>query len=174
MTRRLRLLGWGAALVVAIVLLAVFGLASDHSATTGRPAPALPREHLGGPPATLASLLSSARGKPSLVVFWASWCGPCTKEAPALERFALSAQGRGRMVGVDWSDELSGARSFIHRYSWTFPNLRDAEGLVGNRYRLIDLPTTFVLDSHGRIRLALRGPQNGETLERALAKVEHS
>jgi cytochrome c biogenesis protein CcmG, thiol:disulfide interchange protein DsbE len=174
MARRLRLLGWGVALLVAIVLLAVFGLASNHSSTTGRPAPALPHEHLGGPPATLASLLSRAAGKPSLVVFWASWCGPCTKEAPALERFALSTQGRGRMVGVDWSDALSGARSFIHRYSWTFPNLRDAEGLVGNSYRLTGLPTTFVLDGHGRIKLALRGPQDGETLQRALAKVEHS
>jgi peroxiredoxin len=95
-------------------------------------------------------------------------------EAPALERFALSASGRGRMVGVDWSDELSGARSFIRRHSWTFPNLRDSEGLVGNRYRMTGLPTTFVIDARGRIRAVLRGPQTEGSLQKALTHVERS
>jgi peroxiredoxin len=78
------------------------------------------------------------------------------------------------MVGVDWSDALSGARSFIRRYGWTFPLLRDGEGLVGNSYRMTDLPTTFVLDSRGRIRAALRGPQSVSSLEAALVRVEHA
>ena len=77
-------------------------------------------------------------------------------------------------MGVDWSDALSGARAFIRRYSWTFPNVRDAEGTVGNAYRLTGLPTTFVLDAHGRIRAVLRGPQNERSLQTALAGVEHS
>ena len=147
----------------------VFGLASQRSASVGHPAPALPRERLAGPPATLSSLLSAAGGRPALVVFWASWCGPCAREAPALERVSHSRAGRNRMVGVDWSDALSGARSFIRRYSWTFSNLRDSEGTVGNDYHLISLPTTFVLDGHGRIRAELRGPQDEGSLERALA-----
>jgi cytochrome c biogenesis protein CcmG/thiol:disulfide interchange protein DsbE len=174
MARRWRLLGWTLALVVALALLAVFGLASDRSTSVGRRAPELPRERLAGPPATLASLLASARGRPALVVFWASWCGPCVREAPALERFARSAAGSGRMVGVDWSDALSGARSFIHRYGWTFTNLRDGEGLVGNRYRMTGLPTTFVLDARGRIRSILRGPQDERSLHTALTRVERS
>ena len=78
------------------------------------------------------------------------------------------------MVGVDWSDALSGARSFIRRYAWTFPNLRDAEGTVGNEYHLTGLPTTFVLDAHGRIRAVLRGPQDEASLGRALASVRSS
>ena len=118
--------------------------------------------------------MASAGGRPALVVFWASWCGPCVSEAPALERFATSSAGRGRIVGVDWSDALSGARSFIGRYAWTFPNLRDGEGLVGNSYHLTGLPTTFVLDAHGRIRVALRGPQSAQSLSAALMRVEHS
>jgi thiol-disulfide isomerase/thioredoxin len=174
MARRLRLLGWTIAAVAALVVLAVFGLASDRSASSGRPAPALPREHLAGPYTTLASLLATAGGRPALVVFWASWCGPCAREAPALERFSQSPAGRGRIVGVDWSDALSGARSFIRRYSWTFPNVRDSEGTVGNAYRLTGLPTTFVLDARGRIRAVLRGPQGERSLATALAGVERS
>jgi len=170
MGRRLRALGITAAVVAAVALLSLFGLKSDRSAVSGRPAPALPRERIAGAPATLSSLLADAGGRPSLVIFWASWCGPCAKEAPALERFAQGA-GRGRMVGVDWSDALSGARAFVRRYSWTFPVLRDGEGLVGNSYRMTVLPTTFVLDGSGRIRATLRGPQSVSSLESALAKI---
>ncbi len=164
--RRVRLLLGLAALAAAIAALAVFGLASSKSG--GRKAPALPHEQLAGPPTTLAQLLASGHGRPSLVVFWASWCGPCEREAPALEAFSRSAAGSGRIVGVDWSDGLSGARAFVKRYGWTFPVLRDAEGAVGNDYELTDLPTTFVIDSSGRIRHTMRGPQTVATLTRAL------
>jgi thiol-disulfide isomerase/thioredoxin len=172
MGRRSRVLGWTLAVVVVGVLLAFFGLKSSPSADSARVAPQLPREHLGGPPATLGSLLAGANGGGSLVVFWASWCGPCTKEAPAIQRFAESPAGRGRIVGVDWSDGLSGAKAFIRRYGWTFPTLRDGEGLVGNSYRLTVLPSTFVLDGKGRIRAVLRGPQSVSSLEGALAQVK--
>jgi thiol-disulfide isomerase/thioredoxin len=167
-------LGWTLAALVAIALLAVFGLASSHSASSGRAAPPLPREHLAGAPATLASLLAAAHGRPVAVVFWASWCPPCRHEAPALERFSQSAYGRGRILGVDWSDGLSGARSFIRHYRWSFANLRDAEGTVGNAYGLRGLPTTFVLDRHGRIRAALSGPQDERSLQAAMSRIERS
>ena len=137
----------------------------------GSPAPALPREHLAGAPVTLAGLLGGAPGRPALVVFWASWCGPCAQEAPALERFARTPAGRGRIVGVDWSDALVAARAFIRRYAWTFSNLRDSEGTVGNDYHLTGLPSTFVLDGSGRIRAVLRGPQDERSLAHALASV---
>jgi cytochrome c biogenesis protein CcmG/thiol:disulfide interchange protein DsbE len=102
-----------------------------------------------------------------LVTFWASWCGPCAREASALERFSLSPSGRGRLVGVDWSDALSGARAFIRHYGWTFSNVRDGEGTVGNDYRVAGLPTTFVVDPSGHILAVLRGPQDVASLARA-------
>jgi cytochrome c biogenesis protein CcmG/thiol:disulfide interchange protein DsbE len=160
--------------VAAAAALAVFGLSSGHSASVGRVAPALPAEQLAGPPVTLAKLLSAAHGRATLVTFWASWCGPCAREAPALERFSRSSAGKGRLVGVNWSDARSGAQSFIRRYSWTFPTVRDSEGTVGNHYGLTGLPTTFVLDSSGHIRSVLRGPQDASSLARAMASVTHA
>jgi thiol-disulfide isomerase/thioredoxin len=172
MARRLRLIAGTLVLVAAIAVAAIIGLAS-HPAT-GRAAPALPRETLIGGPVTLASLLAGTGDKPALVVFWASWCGPCGEEAPAIERFASSTAGRGRIVGVDWSDARSGALGFIRVHHWTFPNLRDGEGLVGNSYGLTVLPTTVVLDGRGRIRAMLRGPQSVASLQRALVGVASS
>jgi thiol-disulfide isomerase/thioredoxin len=153
----------------AVAALAVFGLARTRSASVGRLAPVLPREQLGGAPVSLAGLLADGRGRGTLVTFWASWCGPCAREAPALERFSQGASGRGRLVGVDWSDALPGAKAFIRRYRLTFPNLRDGEGTVGNDYHLTGLPTTFVIDASGHIVAVLRGPQDEASLARALA-----
>lgn len=168
MRRRARLLLTITATALALAALIVFGLASSGS-TSARKAPALPREQLAGPPTTLAGLLAGAHGRATLVTFWASWCGPCAREAPALERFARSAAGSGRLVAVDWSDARSPARAFIAQHGWTFPVLRDGEGTVGNEYRITGLPTTFVLDSSGRIRTVLRGPQTASSLAHALA-----
>jgi cytochrome c biogenesis protein CcmG/thiol:disulfide interchange protein DsbE len=164
-TRR-RLLAWVAAAAVLTLVLA-FGL-SGRGTSGGRVAPALPRELLAGHAVTLAMLRAAAGGRPSLVVFWASWCEPCRHEAPAVERFALSPAGSGRVVGVDWSDEAASARSFIGKYHWSFSNLRDGEGSVGYAYGLTGLPTTFVIGADGRIEQTLRGPQTEQTLEHAL------
>jgi thiol-disulfide isomerase/thioredoxin len=173
MSRR-RLLAISILAAAALAALAVFGLSSSGSGPVGRAAPQLPREHLAGPSVTLAGVLSTARGRATLITFWASWCGPCTREAGALERFSRSPSGKGRLIGVDWSDGLSGARSFVAKHGWTFPVLRDAEGTVGNDYRLTGLPTTFVLDAGGRIRSELRGPQTQATLAQAMAGVKRS
>jgi thiol-disulfide isomerase/thioredoxin len=171
---RWRLLLISTALAGLIAALIVFGFASNSSGPVGRRAPALPREQLAGAPTSLRSVLAASQGRATLITFWASWCGPCAKEAAALERFSRSAAGRGRLVGVDWSDGLSGARSFVASHRWTFPVLRDAEGTVGNEYRLTGLPTTFVLDASGHVRSVLRGPQSASTLARAMASVARS
>ena len=160
--RRKLLLGIAAA--AGAGALVAFGLASSRSSSVGRLAPRLPTERLAGPPVTSV-------GRPTLIVFWASWCEPCVREAPALQRFSLGPLARGRVVGVNWSDTLSGARSFIRRFAWTFANVRDAEGKVGNDYHVPGLPTSFVLDASGRIRAELRGPQDERSLRRALASV---
>jgi thiol-disulfide isomerase/thioredoxin len=170
--RRRRALGLAALAVIAIAALVVFGLAPSGKTVTGRKAPGLPGERLGGARVTLPGLLASAGGRPAAVVFWASWCGPCAAEAPSLQAFSQTPAGRGRIVGVDWSDARSAALAFIRRYGWSFPTVRDGEGLIGNRYDMTGLPTTFVLDSHGRIALTLRGPQTGSSLSRALRTAE--
>jgi thiol-disulfide isomerase/thioredoxin len=151
----------------AVVALVVFGLANTGT-RNGRSAPRLPSEHLSGDTVTLTAL----RGHPVLVTFWASWCEPCEREAPALERFSQGLAGGATLVGVNWSDpSLSSARTFVKRYGWTFPNLRDPQGSTGLAYGVTGLPTTFVIDGRGKVRATLRGPQTQQSLAHALASV---
>lgn len=158
----------GSAVLAALVAFVVFGLAGSKG-NDGRSAPPLTLEHLSGSTVTLAAL----RGRPVLVSFWASWCEPCEHEAPVLERFARGLHGKATLVGVNWEDlSLANARKFIHTYGWTFPNLRDPDGNVGRDYGMTGgPPVTFVIDSAGRLRSELRGPQTQQTLTNALASV---
>jgi thiol-disulfide isomerase/thioredoxin len=164
---RLRILLIWTVAAAAVAVLLLVGLASSGG-RNGRPAPPLPSEHLSGRSVTLSAL----RGHPTLVTFWASWCDPCAHEAPALERFSQGLGAKATLVGVNWSDpSLSAARSFVKHYGWTFPNLRDPQGAAGLAYGVTGLPTTFVIDSTGRVRATLRGPQTQKTLTSALATV---
>jgi cytochrome c biogenesis protein CcmG/thiol:disulfide interchange protein DsbE len=156
--------------LIAVALVAgviVFEVATaGNNGNAGKPAPPLPSAVLQPPRATLADL----RGKPALVNFWASWCEPCRKEAPELERLDRSLHGSAALVGVDYTDQADGARSFIARYGWHFPVLSDPDGVYGARYGFSGLPTTVVLDSRGRIVETLRGPQTEADFRRALAQ----
>lgn len=146
--------------MIVIVLLS----GTSNRLGTGRPAPPLPSQVLVPPKATLASL----RGRPAAINFWASWCDPCQKEAPDLERVAQALHGRASLVGVDWTDGTGNARSFVNQHHLTYPNLIDRDGTAGRNYGLNGLPTTFIIDAGGRITAVLRGPQTAGDLLRAL------
>jgi cytochrome c biogenesis protein CcmG/thiol:disulfide interchange protein DsbE len=152
-----------AALVVAAIGAAELASGSGSTAT-GRAAPPLPTKVLRPPAVDLAAL----RGKPALVDFFASWCDPCAEEAPTLRKLSASLGGRASVVAVDWDDAGGAARAFIRRNGWDFPVLADTSGTAGEKYGLIGLPTSFVLDSRGRIVATFRGPQSEARLRQAL------
>jgi len=175
--RRLRLLAAGAVVLLAGALAAGSLLHSPDpdGAALGatppamrKPAPELAGEVLVPPAVRLAQL----RGKPVMINFWASWCLPCRREAPALARFDRQLRARARLIGVDFNDAKSDALAFVRELHWRFPNLRDPRGKLGARYHLIGLPTTFVVDGQGRIAAQLVGAQSYAKLVRAIEALE--
>ena len=159
-------------MVVALLVggLVVLELATSGGDENGAAAPPLPEAVLVPPKATIDSL----RGKPAVVNFWASWCEPCREEAAHLRSFHERNRDRVGVVGVSYTDNVKGARAFIKRYRWTFPNLSDPDGLAGSRYGLSGLPVTVILDSGGRITHRLRGPQTEAKLDAAVREAEAS
>jgi cytochrome c biogenesis protein CcmG, thiol:disulfide interchange protein DsbE len=139
-----------------------YGLLARGASVTA--APPLPRSALQGGPLTIGDL----RGHAEAIVFYASWCGPCKVEAPAVERFARST-GRGRVIAVDY-DDYGDIRAFLRRYHWTFPVLSDPSGTTGAAYRLsLGLPTWVFVNAHGDIVARTSGPQSVARLTQELA-----
>jgi thiol-disulfide isomerase/thioredoxin len=130
---------------------------------SGRLAPALPSRSLNGRRATLAML----RGHAAVIVFFASWCGPCKHEAPEVARFARSRQGRGHIVAIDYNDG-SDWRAFLRRYAWSFPVLDDSSGDTGAAYGISNLPTVVFLTPTGRISAMRSGAQTVASLSSGL------
>lgn len=158
----------GVAVVLALVAaLALLVIISSSSPSVRRAAPPLPAQALQGHPTTLAAL----RGKPALIDFFASWCGPCVSEAPALARTERAVRGRAAVLAVDWSDSPSYALGFVHRFHWAFTVLADPHGSAGYAYGIQGLPSGFVLDSDGRIVRRLIGPQSADKL---VAAIDHA
>jgi cytochrome c biogenesis protein CcmG/thiol:disulfide interchange protein DsbE len=162
---------WWVVLAVAFVaaFVAVEALSGTHAAKA-RAAPALPAKVLEPPAVTIARL----HGRPAIVHFWASWCGPCRDEAPELARLARELHGRATLVGVDYTDAAGSARAFIARHDWRFPILADPNGVTGDAYGLNGLPTTFLVDADGRIVERLTGPQTAAGLLRAVGRLRSS
>lgn len=129
---------------LALALLAYGVLKQAPSAR--RKAPALPAQVLAGAPVSTAAL----RGHAVAVVFFATWCGDCHQEAPAVSRFAATAAGHGRVIAVDYSDG-GDWRSFLRAYHWSFPVFADRNGTLGAAFRIEALPTTVIIDPSGRI-----------------------
>ncbi|MFN2469469.1 MAG: TlpA family protein disulfide reductase [Gaiellaceae bacterium] len=96
--------------------------------------------------------LASLRGRVVLVNFWASWCAPCKRELPRLERaWKANRNPEVVFVGIDTQDFDNPARRAARRYGLTYPLVYDRAGRVLARYGGLPLPRTFVLDRRGLI-----------------------
>ncbi len=164
--------------IVCVVILVVFGSvltvgllnrgvnnAIDSAIAKGQRAPApdfsLPvlNSVPGLPTAGKKLTLSSLRGRPIILNIWASWCGPCTSEAPILQSVWDHYRAKGVLVlGVDVKDLTGDALTFHNTYGLTFPSVRDGEGNIEGPYGTTGVPESFVIDRQGRVAAALRGP----------------
>jgi cytochrome c biogenesis protein CcmG/thiol:disulfide interchange protein DsbE len=158
------------AVVAVIGVAALLGLLA-YGLTTNSPDRSIDSalahgEHVSAPALELDRLsgegkasLRDYRGKLVVLNVWASWCEPCRKESPLLQRWheRISRGGRGTVLGVDVLDVSSDARAFAREYGLTYPLLRDPDAAQLQPYGVIAYPETFVIDGRGRIVAARRG-----------------
>ena len=152
----------GAVLVAALAVGLTRGggdtarLATDGPSLTGTaPAPTVKgRDLVTGAPIDLASY----KGKPVFINVWASWCGPCRKEAPEILRFTKE-HPEVVFLGVDVNEPRSRGRAFNAEAGWTHPSIFDPGGDVGvDRLKVANLPNTIYIDAKGKLRGRTEGP----------------
>lgn len=120
-------------------------------AERGDPAPPLNFVDRDGKPRTLAEF----NGRPLLVNFWASWCGPCVEEMPLLDRFAAEQGENGVQVLGIALDDAEAVETFLEEFPVAFPIVLDTPGprdssvQLGNRRSV--LPYSVLLDAQGRV-----------------------
>jgi thiol-disulfide isomerase/thioredoxin len=123
------------------------GQSSIGYASVSRPAPAfdLPRLQGGG-----TVRLSAFRGRPVVVNFWSSSCGPCQKESPAIAQVARAVGGKVSFIGIDTADVRNAAMAFVKKKHVTYSVAYDPQGNIASRYRVPGLPETFFLARSGK------------------------
>ena len=119
--------------------------------------------------------LSDYRGKKILLNFWASWCGPCRAEMPDMQK--LNEEGREDLVilavnatGTERSKVAP--TNFIKELGLTFPIAFDEEGKVVKTYQVIALPTSFFIDSEGKINDKYTGTLSHEQMLNGISKLD--
>ena len=157
--------------VVAVVVFVLFaGLGKDpaiiDSPLIGKPAPPFALKAVGsGETIDLESL----RGKPVILNFWATWCGPCYEEHPTLVANAR-ALPNVQFVGVVFNDEENKIMRFLAERGTAYPTLLDANGKTAIAYGVGGVPETYFINPAGTIVAKYAGPLSTEELQANLAK----
>jgi thiol-disulfide isomerase/thioredoxin len=138
-------------------------LARELKPYAGNPeAAALALPRLGGGRIDLAGL----RGQAVLVNFWASWCPPCVREMPSMQRLQEKLAGRPfRVLAVNMGETEAEIAAFLRRMKVDFPVLLDRSGEALKRWKVFVFPTSFVLDPAGQIRYGVFGEIEWDSAE---------
>lgn len=135
----------------------------------GEPAPALAGTALDGSPLSLADY----RGRPVILNFWASWCGPCKDEFPLLKQALAAHEADGlAIVGVLFKDEPGAAAAFVASQGAGWPTVTDPDGAAATAWKVVAPPQTYFIDRSGVVRERQIGEvRDRAELERLLATI---
>lgn len=154
---------------VITLAMSLFSTVGGHAAgfepRAAAPAPEIKARDLDGTVKTLADY----HGKVVLLNFWATWCPPCQREMPSMERLRVKMAGRPlEIVALDSAETAAEVNGFLSKIKLGFPILLDPDGSNTLRWKVFALPTSFLLDANGQVRFVLTGPtewDEGEALQ---------
>ena len=125
------------------------GTTSGHGPEIGKLAPDFTLNDLDGQEVSLSGL----RGKPVLLNFWATWCGPCRIEMPFLQKVYEKWTGKELvLLAVNLQEDPAKVREFVESAGYSFPVLLAAGNEVPLSYNVRGIPATFFIDVDGVIR----------------------
>lgn len=174
-----------AILIAAGISILVFFGFPDRGTDGPTPEPMLevaiqvaPEEESLAPDFTLLSIedeevqLSDLRGQAVLINFWATWCGPCRIEMPALQERFERYQEEGLVVlAIDFDEPPEEVEFFSDEFGLTFDVLLDPGGEIQSLYRILGYPTSYFVDPEGIIRVKHIGIMTENQLDAHLAQI---
>jgi thiol-disulfide isomerase/thioredoxin len=138
--------------VVAAIAAAAFGAAGCGAAhATASPTPRTVTAS-GGPTLTGSDVnITAYRGRPVVLVFWASWCGPCQDEQPDLNSVYTKWSARVEFLGVDLRDDTKDALAFQRQHDVPYPSIADTNATLAVDYRIPSAPALVFLSAQGKV-----------------------
>ena len=118
---------------------------------------------------------SNFAGKPIVLNFWASWCGPCQMEMPDFEEMYKQYGEEVQFVMVNMTDgsqeTVDSATQFITEKGYTFPVYYDTKMEGAYYYSVYSLPMTYFIDADGNVAASSRGMISGENLQKGIEAI---
>lgn len=113
--------------------------------------------------------LADYKGKKVVLNFWATWCPPCKAEMPHMQNYYedKAEQENVEILAVNLTSSdvgLDKVKAFQEDYALSFPIPLDEEGVVGETYQAITIPTTYMIDTTGTIQNKIVGPMDEQML----------
>lgn len=158
--------------IIALVMVLANGFGKDPKALPsmleGKAAPAFELYDLDGKTVQL----SEFEGKPVVINFWATWCGPCAQEHPLLLQAARTYEPRGvKFLGLVYGDEEEKVRAYLKRHGSAYPNLQDPGQRTAIDYGVGGVPETFFLNRDHTIVRKHNGPLNFNVISEVLEEL---
>ena len=144
------------------------------SAVNATHAPLLPTDRFALPQLDydgFRTLLAQLRGTPVVVNIWASWCGPCRKEAPNLAAAARRFGTRVQFLGIDIQDQRPPAQEFIRDFGWLYPSVFDPSSEIQHGLGFLGQPVTLFFDRNGKRIGVHSGPVPASVLSQEIAEL---
>jgi cytochrome c biogenesis protein CcmG/thiol:disulfide interchange protein DsbE len=115
--------------------------------------------------------LESFIGRPIVLNFWATWCGPCKLEHPVLE-WAFGKWGTDVVfLGIVFEDTEENTKRFLRENGGSFPQLFDPRSTVAVDFAVSGVPETYFIDRQGVIRGKVAQPIDPETMQNRIAEI---
>jgi len=120
--------------------------------------------------------LSDYKGKKVVLNFWATWCHPCRAEMPHMqnyyEDFAEEENVEMLAVNLTYGDSESKVIEFVKDFGLTFPIPMDEDGTIGEMFEVITIPSSYIIDSSGKIQNKIQGPMDDQMLVDLLSSID--
>ncbi|MEI4789052.1 thiol-disulfide oxidoreductase ResA [Bacillus sp. FJAT-53060] len=119
-------------------------------------------------------MLSDYKEKAVMLNFWGTWCGPCAREMPAIEKQYQLYKDKDKdfeIISINLAQSKLEVENFTNKYNLTFPVTIDKTNSVSNAYNVVQLPATIFIDKEGKINKIVKGELDESSISKFIENI---